>query len=96
MVILVVAFQTGEQAEWGLINRLVPVVAQEIVDLLIVGDVFLRKNRLNLVKVPIRYVWHLVYLIWHPSHMPVQTVRTIYAKPKSIIVALASSHSVRV
>lgn len=94
--ILVVAFHSGEQAEWGLIHRLIPVMTQEIVDLLIVGDILLRENRLDLVEVPIRYEWHLVYFFWHPSHMSVQTVGAIYAKSKSIVVALASSHSVRI
>jgi len=71
-------------------------MTQEIVDLLIVGDVLLCKNGLDLVEVPIGYVWHLVYFFWHPSHMSVQTVRAIYAKSKSVVVTLASSHSVRI
>ena len=64
-------------------------MTQKVLDLLIICHILLSKHRFDLVKVPVRYVWHLVYLVWIASHMAILAIRSAYAESKTIVIALS-------
>lgn len=78
-----------EKTEGGLVRALLSQQGKELVDLLVVGDVVLRKHTLYLLEIPLRDSRHLVNLFFRFSNVLVLTVRAVYAKPVSIIIASA-------
>ncbi len=63
-------------------------MTKEVVDLLIVGHIFLGKDRLYLVKVPVGNVGHLIYLLRTATHMSILAIRPADAEAKAIVIAL--------
>ena len=62
---------------------------------MIISDVLLRETALNLLKVPVGDLRHVLHFFWLPSHVLVRALRPIDAEAESIVVTFSTYSLVR-
>ena len=62
---------------------------------MIISDVLLREAALNLLKVPVWDLRHVLHFFWLPSYVLVRALRPIDAEAESIVVTFSTDSLVR-